>query len=54
MAPVFITSEKEALDLIDKAFQFTKEVGDEWNYDDVIDNLKKAGFNHIEPAIWTE
>ena len=55
IAPKKIKSKEAALKAIDKAFEkAVARVGEEWNYDDVFEELKKAGFDLIDPAYWVE
>ena len=54
VAPVGVKA-KEAKERINKAYQKAVDANpEEWNYDDVIQNLKDDGFDHIEAEVWTE
>lgn len=46
----------EALAKLDQAFSdAVKAAGDDdWNYDDVIEGMKAAGFEEVRAAVWDE
>lgn len=44
-----------ALEIIDGCWSAAVDANiDEWNYDDVIQNLRDAGFEIIDAAVWDE
>lgn len=55
IAPLSMTTEAEVRDAITQAHQKAVDANpEEWNYDDVIDNLEAAGFSHFSPIRWIE
>ncbi len=55
VAPPSIRTKEQALREIDAAyFRAVDANPEEWNYDDVIQQIKAAGFDHIDCAHWIE